>query len=83
MDARESPRAWLRLLDESEKIKKQMSANQTPIPLNIECFMNDKDVTGKMQRAEFEELAAGQFNKLRDLLSNLLVDAGLKVGLFL
>ncbi|KAF8359661.1 hsp-110 [Pristionchus pacificus] len=64
--------SWLRLLDESEKVKKQMSANQTPIPLNIECFMNDKDVSGKMQRAEFEELAKPIFDKLRALLSNLL-----------
>ncbi|GMS88203.1 hypothetical protein PENTCL1PPCAC_10378 [Pristionchus entomophagus] len=73
IDAKEAPRSWLRLLDESEKVKKQMSANQTPIPLNIECFMHDKDVSGKMQRAEFEELAKPIFDKLRALLHSLLV----------
>lgn len=78
VDAKENPRAWLRLLDESEKVKKQMSANQTPIPINIECFMNDKDVTGKMQRAEFEEMAAGLFNRVRALLVKLLQEASLK-----
>ncbi|MBN3297523.1 HS105 protein, partial [Amia calva] len=26
------------------------------IPLNIECFMDDRDVSGKMNRAQFEEL---------------------------
>lgn len=50
IDVRSNPRAWLRLLDESEKVKKQMSANTTPIPMNIECFMNDIDVSGKMKR---------------------------------
>ncbi|KAK5976164.1 Heat shock protein 4 [Trichostrongylus colubriformis] len=76
IDAKESPRAWLRLLDECEKLKKQMSANQTPIPLNIECFLHDKDVSGKMQRAEFEELAAPLFEKIRQLLLRLLQETG-------
>lgn len=50
LDAKSNPRAWQRLLDECEKLKKQMSANSTAIPLNIECFMNDKDVSAKMKR---------------------------------
>lgn len=50
IDPKTSPKHWLRLLDECEKLKKQMSANSTMIPFHIECFMNDKDVTGKMQR---------------------------------
>ncbi|KAK6741049.1 hypothetical protein RB195_009106 [Necator americanus] len=78
IDAKESPRAWLRLLDECEKVKKQMSANQTPIPLNIECFVNDKDVTGKIQRSEFEEIAAPLFEKIRQLLLHLLEETGVK-----
>ncbi|VDM85625.1 unnamed protein product, partial [Strongylus vulgaris] len=78
IDAKSSPRAWLRLLDECEKVKKQMSANQTPIPINIECFLNDKDVTGKMQRSEFEELGAPLFEKIRQLLLRLLEETGVK-----
>ncbi|KIH53698.1 DnaK family protein [Ancylostoma duodenale] len=78
INARDSPRAWLRLLDECEKVKKQMSANQTPIPLNIECFLEDKDVTGKVQRSEFEELAAPLFEKIRQLLLRLLEETGVK-----
>jgi molecular chaperone DnaK (HSP70) len=50
IDAATNARAWLRLLDECEKVKKQMSANSTTIPLNIECFMDGKDVSGKIQR---------------------------------
>ncbi|XP_062378945.1 heat shock 70 kDa protein 4L isoform X1 [Sardina pilchardus] len=55
---RENPRALLRLHQESEKLKRLMSANASDLPLNIECFMNDIDVTGKMNRAQFEELCA-------------------------
>ncbi|VDM53781.1 unnamed protein product [Angiostrongylus costaricensis] len=78
IDAKESPRAWLRLLDECEKLKKQMSANQTPIPLNIECFLHDKDVSGKIQRSEFEELAAPLFGKIKNVLLRLLDETGVK-----
>ncbi|CAL2037567.1 unnamed protein product [Caenorhabditis brenneri] len=74
IDASTSPRPWLRLLDECERVKKQMSANQTPIPLNIECFMEDKDVTGKMQRHEFEELATPIFQRIRQVLVNLFAE---------
>jgi hypothetical protein len=35
-----------------------MSASTHNIPLNIECFMNDIDVRGDMDRAKFEELIA-------------------------
>lgn len=78
INAEKNPRAWLRLLDESEKLKKQMSANQTAIPLNIECFMDDKDVAGSMQRSQFEELAEPLFQKIRDMLRRLLESTGLK-----
>lgn len=50
VDARANARAWIRLLDECEKMKKQMSANSNPIPISIECFLDDKDVSGKMKR---------------------------------
>ena len=50
LDVRSNLKAYMRLTQECEKLKKLMSANSTTIPLNIECFMNDKDVTGKMDR---------------------------------
>jgi hypothetical protein len=40
------------------QLKKLMSASTHNIPLNIECFMNDIDVRGDMDRAKFEELIA-------------------------
>ncbi len=50
MDVRSKARAMLRLTQECEKLKKLMSSNSTDILLNIECFMDDKDVCGKMNR---------------------------------
>lgn len=50
LDPKAKVRALLRLYQECEKLKKLMSSNSTDIPLNIECFMNDTDVSGKMNR---------------------------------
>lgn len=50
LDPKSKVRALLRLYQECEKLKKLMSSNSTDIPLNIECFMNDTDVSGKMNR---------------------------------
>jgi len=52
LDASTSKRAQIRLLAEVEKLKKQMSANSTVLPINIESFMNDVDVSGTMCRLE-------------------------------
>ncbi|CAG9535600.1 unnamed protein product [Cercopithifilaria johnstoni] len=78
IDVASNKRAWFRLLDECEKIKKQMSTNSTAIPLNIECFMNDMDVTGNMQRSQFEELAQPLLDRVRVLLTKLLKECGKK-----
>uniref|UniRef100_A0A0N5CE53 Heat shock 70 kDa protein 4L n=1 Tax=Strongyloides papillosus TaxID=174720 RepID=A0A0N5CE53_STREA len=81
IDAETNPRAWLRLLDECEKIKKQMSTNSIALPLNIECFMNDVDVTGKICREEFEKITEPLFERIRVLLQNLLQETGYKIDM--
>ncbi|MEJ1277466.1 hypothetical protein NN561_008383 [Cricetulus griseus] len=58
INVKENSRALLRLYQECEKLKKLMSANASDLPLNIECFMNDLDVSSKMNRAQFEQLCA-------------------------
>ena len=50
VDSLSSPRQKLRLANECEKLKKNMSANTTSIPINIDCFAEDKDVMGHMKR---------------------------------
>lgn len=72
LDVNSRARAVLRLKTECEKLKKTMSANSTPVPLNIECFMNDIDVSGRLSREEFECLSTDLFDRLRHLLQELL-----------
>jgi len=50
IDVNTKPRALVRLYQECEKLKRLMSANSSDLPLNIECFMNDIDVSGKLNR---------------------------------
>ncbi|CAI5696582.1 unnamed protein product [Oreochromis niloticus] len=58
LNVKDNPRALLRLYQECEKLKKLMSANSSDLPLNIECFMNDIDVSSRMNRSHFEEMCA-------------------------
>uniref|UniRef100_A0A3B5LI57 Heat shock protein 4 like n=1 Tax=Xiphophorus couchianus TaxID=32473 RepID=A0A3B5LI57_9TELE len=58
LNVRDNPRALLRLHQECEKLKKLMSANSSDLPLNIECFMNDIDVSSRMNRTHFEVMCA-------------------------
>lgn len=67
-----NPRAFLRLLTEVEKLKKQMSANSTKLPLGIECFMNDIDVKAEMNRAEMEGLCSDIFNNVEKTMQKCL-----------
>ncbi|XP_059174852.1 heat shock 70 kDa protein 4-like [Physella acuta] len=78
VDPKSKAKAYIRLTQECEKLKKLMSANVQPIPLNIECFMDDKDVHGSMDRAQFEELAAPLFQRIENTLQAVLDNAKLK-----
>uniref|UniRef100_A0A3Q3A778 Heat shock protein 4 like n=1 Tax=Kryptolebias marmoratus TaxID=37003 RepID=A0A3Q3A778_KRYMA len=64
LSVRDNPRALLRLHQECEKLKKLMSGNSSDLPLNIECFMNDIDVSSKLNRAQFEEMCAQYLAKV-------------------
>ncbi|XP_063233931.1 heat shock 70 kDa protein 4 [Bacillus rossius redtenbacheri] len=79
IDPRTNPRAFLRLLAEVDKLKRQMSANSTKLPMNIECFMEDKDVHGDMKRADMEQLCAHLFQQAERTLRRLLEDCKLRL----
>jgi heat shock protein 110kDa len=68
-------RAYQRLLQEVEKLKKQMSANSTRLPLNIECFMEERDVSGDLQRAQMEQLCGDMFTRVERTLRAILHNA--------
>jgi len=78
VDADTNKRAQVKLLEASEKVKKTMSANSIDIPLNLECFMDDKDVSGKINRGDFEELSASLIERIQKTLAAGLEASGLK-----
>ncbi|CAF1388679.1 unnamed protein product [Adineta ricciae] len=75
IDAYSTVKAKLRLRAECEKAKKAMSSNVQPMPISLESFIDEKDVTGKMSRAEFEELAKPLLDRIRSTLMSLLKEA--------
>jgi heat shock protein 4 len=79
VDARTNKRAWIRLGAEVEKIKKQLGMNTTNLPLNIECFMEDKDVNASINRGQFEEMCADLIDRVEPPLQQALTESGLKV----
>uniref|UniRef100_A0A8C3SS89 Heat shock 70 kDa protein 4L n=1 Tax=Chelydra serpentina TaxID=8475 RepID=A0A8C3SS89_CHESE len=78
LNVKENARALLRLYQESEKLKKLMSANASDLPLNIECFMDDLDVSSKMNRAQFEQLCAPLLAKVEPPLRTIMDQAKLQ-----
>uniref|UniRef100_A0A3Q3E5G8 Heat shock protein 4 like n=1 Tax=Labrus bergylta TaxID=56723 RepID=A0A3Q3E5G8_9LABR len=72
LNVRENPRALLRLHQECEKLKKLMSANSSDLPLNIECFMNDIDVTSRMNRGQFEDMCSQYLMRIETPLKTAL-----------
>lgn len=78
LDVLANKKALLKLLLEADKLKKLMSASTHNIPLNIECFMNDIDVRGDMDRAKFEELIASDLAVFEKTLKDCLDQSGLK-----
>ncbi|XP_075214215.1 heat shock protein 70Cb isoform X2 [Lycorma delicatula] len=79
VDARSNPRAFLRLINEIEKFKKQMSANSTRLSLFIDCFIDDKDVTGDMKRSEMEELCQHLLQRVEKTLRKCLEESKLRL----
>ncbi|XP_058129730.1 heat shock protein 105 kDa isoform X2 [Anopheles ziemanni] len=77
IDASSKKRAFLRLLTEVEKLKKNMSANSTKLPLNIECFMNEIDVQSSLQRSDMEEMCSHLFARIESTMRKLLSDSKL------
>ncbi|XP_034298611.1 heat shock 70 kDa protein 4L [Pantherophis guttatus] len=78
LNVKDNGRALLRLYQECEKLKKLMSANTSDLPVNIECFMNDVDVSSKMNRAQFEQLCASLLARVEPPLRAVMEQAKLQ-----
>jgi molecular chaperone DnaK (HSP70) len=74
VDVSKNKRAQIRLLKECERLKKLMSSNATKMSMNVECIMDDKDVSGHMKRDEFEQICEtkGYLNQFRAVLNDAL-----------
>lgn len=72
MDVTKDIKAMLKLRKECERVKLHLSAN-TKVQFSVEYIMNDRDVSGSIDRAEFEALAAQSIlPRLNNLISGLL-----------
>jgi len=78
IDAKTNKKAMYRLVTAAEKTKKVLSANPQA-PINIECFMDDIDVKGMMDRAEMLSVAEPLLVKLDGIMSEALAASGLTV----
>ncbi|XP_058745064.1 heat shock 70 kDa protein 16-like [Vicia villosa] len=78
IDVYSNARACTRLRAACEKLKKVLSAN-LEAPLNIECLMDEKDVSGFIKREEFESLASGLLERIYVPCNEALASAGLTV----
>jgi len=82
MDVTTDAKAMLKLKNECERVKNILSANQS-VRFSVEYIMNDRDVSGMMERVEFESLVAQHlldrlFPPLRQLFEN---EAAKKAGI--
>lgn len=77
IDIRSRPKAYIRLAQECDKLKKLMSANSQKIPIDIECLMDDKDVSDHMERSQFENMSEGLLLKAEMVFKRILQAAKL------
>lgn len=64
------PKAKLRILDAIERMRKVLSAN-TEASINIECLLEDEDMSYTLKREEFEGLIKESCHKIQETLNGL------------
>lgn len=77
IDIHENPKAFHRVMQAAEKVKKVLSAN-TSAPINIESLMNDVDVSSSIERSELEEYVMPLLDRIHVPIEKALAAAGLK-----
>ena len=78
MDVTGDIKAMLKLRKECERVKLHLSAN-SKVQFNVEYIMNDRDVSGQIERSEFETLAAAALlPRLTALIAGLVQRCGVK-----
>ena len=76
IDIKTNARAQHRLRTAVEKMKKVISANPEA-PINIECIMDDTDVSSKMTREKMEELSSDLLDRMMEPVKKAMSEAGM------
>lgn len=77
IDVKTNPKAFARVVSQSERLKKILSANASA-PFNIESLMNDVDVSSNLSRDSLEEFVKPLLERIHVPIETALKDAGLK-----
>jgi len=77
-DAKKNSRAWQRIMDAVEKVKKTLNENERA-SINIECINEDKDMNDNITRTDYLELLnkSGLLDKLAVPIKAALAEANL------
>jgi hypothetical protein len=69
-------KSYLKLVSACEKLKRNLSANSNEIPISVESLISeDKDFNARIERATFEELSSGLFQKVENCFRRTLEQA--------
>ncbi|KAJ1558338.1 adenyl-nucleotide exchange factor sse1 [Nowakowskiella sp. JEL0078] len=79
MDIKSNKKATYRLRMAIEKVKKVLSANAVTV-LGVECLLDDKDVSARIERSQFQEYSVPLVERLIPPLQQALSAAGLTVN---
>ena len=77
-DAKQFPKARLRMLESIEKARIILSAN-IEAGVNIECLWEDNDFHKSLSRVEFEEMIAHNVEELKQVMELCIIESGLKL----
>lgn len=79
-----TPKAYLKLQSACEKLKRLLSANANETPIHVESLISeDKDFTGRIDRAKFEEICAPVLQRVSACLNRALENATANFNQFL
>lgn len=78
LEVTKDKKAMLKLTKECKRIKLVLSAN-TKVPFNVEFIMNDKDVSGMIERPEYEAMVQPLIDRFLKVLKETMEQAKLSL----
>jgi len=78
IDAKSNQKAWIRVVQASEKLKKMLNANPEA-PISIDSLLEDVDVKGMMKKEDFFKMCDPLAERVLDPIRRALADAKLTV----